>query len=198
MWNAIVHTRDNAKLYDMESMVNKASVKFVYLIVWYTIWNSINKITHWLFREKYAQESFSTERGNVAVHWRKLHRGELCIFLTLPATVSYLESFKLNLRHGSFRLEAKSPRLFSVRASTRCRRIRNIFDAVKDYDKMNVSGREAHMANRRKAYKDLFEILGRRNKVLDRNDCGMLTWILKNQNLGYGLGCTAVPYISSG
>jgi len=40
---------------------------------------------------------------------------------------------------------------------------------------MNVPGREAHMANRRKAYEDLFEILGRRNKVLGRNGCGMLT-----------------------
>lgn len=40
---------------------------------------------------------------------------------------------------------------------------------------MNVLGRESHIANRRKAYEDLFEILGRRNKVLSRNDCGMLT-----------------------
>lgn len=78
-----------------------------------------------MFREKYAQESFWTEMGNVAVHWRKLHREELCIFLSLPATVSYLQSFKLNLRHGSFRLEAKRARLFRVRASIRCRRIRN-------------------------------------------------------------------------
>jgi hypothetical protein len=34
---------------------------------------------------------------------------------------------------------------------------------------------------------DLFEILGRSNKVLGRKGCGMLTWILNNENSVCGL-----------
>ena len=44
---------------------------------------------------------------------------------------------------------------------------------------MKVPVREAHMVSRRKAYEDLFESPGRRNKILGRNGCGMLTWIFK-------------------
>jgi hypothetical protein len=48
-------------------------------------------------------------------------------------------------------------------------------DAVKEHDKRSVPAREAHMGNRKKALEDLFEILGRSNKVLGRKGCGMLT-----------------------
>ena len=41
-----------------------------------------------MFREKYAQESFRTERGKVAVHWRKLHVEAL--YILFPFT-SYRE-----------------------------------------------------------------------------------------------------------
>jgi hypothetical protein len=32
-------------------MVNKALVEFVYLIVWYTIWNSVSKSMYWFFEK---------------------------------------------------------------------------------------------------------------------------------------------------
>lgn len=59
-------------------MVNKALFEFGYLIVWYNIWNSVNKIARLLFREECAQESFELRGG-------KLHIEELCILF--PFTI---------------------------------------------------------------------------------------------------------------
>lgn len=44
---------------------------------------------------------FLNNRGKVVGQWRKLHKNELRLLLPTSATVSYLESLKVNLRYCS-------------------------------------------------------------------------------------------------